>query len=161
MSTETERRIADRYILEEPLGRGGMGVVWRARDTVLQREVAIKRVDVPVSMPAPGVGAVRRRVLREARAAAALNHANAVTVFDVLEEDDHAYIVMELVQAPTLKEVVDSRGPLPPTEAAAVGLGVLDALGAAHARGITHRDVKPANVMLAETGAVEPTELLR
>jgi hypothetical protein len=155
MSTETERRIADRYVLEEPLGRGGMGVVWRARDTVLQREVAIKRVDVPVSMPAPGVGAVRRRVLREARAAAALNHANAVTVFDVLEEDDHAYIVMELVQAPTLKEVVDSRGPLPPSEAAAVGLGVLDALSAAHARGITHRDVKPANVMLAGTGAVK------
>jgi eukaryotic-like serine/threonine-protein kinase len=155
MSTETERRIADRYVLEEPLGKGGMGVVWRARDTVLQREVAIKRVDVPVSMAAPEVGAVRRRVLREARAAAALNHANAVTVFDVLEEDDHAYIVMELVQAPTLKEVVDSRGPLPPSEAAAVGLGVLEALSAAHARGITHRDVKPANVMLAGTGAVK------
>ena len=155
MSTETERRIADRYVLQEPLGKGGMGVVWRARDTVLQREVAIKRVDVPVSMSAPEVGAVRRRVLREARAAAALNHANAVTVFDVLEEDDRAYIVMELVQAPTLKEVVDSRGPLPPSEAAAVGLGVLEALSTAHARGITHRDVKPANVMLAGTGAVK------
>jgi hypothetical protein len=155
MTTETERRIADRYVLQEPLGKGGMGVVWRARDTVLQREVAIKRVDVPVSMSAPEISAVRRRVLREARAAAALNHANVVTVFDVLEEDDHAYIVMELVQAPTLKEVVDSRGPLPPSEAAAVALGVLEALSAAHARGITHRDVKPANVMLAGTGAVK------
>jgi eukaryotic-like serine/threonine-protein kinase len=155
MATETERRIADRYELTEPLGRGGMGVVWRARDTLLERQVAIKQVEVPVSMPGPEISAVRRRVLREARAAAALNHANAVTVFDVLEEDDRAYIVMELVRAPTMKEVVDSSGPMPPHEAARVGLGILDALSAAHARGITHRDVKPANVMLPGDGAVK------
>ncbi|MGH2817818.1 MAG: serine/threonine-protein kinase, partial [Actinomycetota bacterium] len=155
MSTETERRIADRYVLEKPLGRGGMGVVWRARDTLLERQVAIKQVEVPVAMPGPEISAVRRRVLREARAAAALNHANAVTVFDVLEDDDRTYIVMELVRAPTMKELVDSGGPMPPQEAARVGLGILDALGAAHARGITHRDVKPANVMLPEDGAVK------
>jgi serine/threonine protein kinase len=155
MSTETERRIADRYVLEEPLGRGGMGVVWRARDTLLERQVAIKQVEVPVAMPGPETSAARRRVLREARAAAALNHANAVTVFDVLEDDDRAYIVMELVRAPTMKELVDSGGPMPPPEAARVGLGILEALGAAHARGITHRDVKPANVMLPEDGAVK------
>jgi hypothetical protein len=155
MSTETERRIADRYVLEEPLGRGGMGVVWRARDTLLERQVAIKQVEVPVSMPGPEISAVRRRVLREARAAAALNHANAVTVFDVLEEDDRAYIVMELVRAPTMKEIVDSGGPMPPQDAARVGLGILEALSAAHARGITHRDVKPANVMLPGDGGVK------
>jgi eukaryotic-like serine/threonine-protein kinase len=155
MPTETERRIADRYVLEEPLGRGGMGVVWRARDTLLERHVAIKQVEVPVSMPGPEISAVRRRVLREARAAAALNHANAVTVFDVLEDDDRAYIVMELVGAPTMKEIVDAGGPMPPQEAARVGLGILEALSAAHARGITHRDVKPANVMLPEDGAVK------
>jgi hypothetical protein len=155
MPTETERRIADRYVLEEPLGRGGMGVVWRARDTLLERHVAIKQVEVPVSMPGPEISAVRRRVLREARAAAALNHANAVTVFDVLEDDDRAYIVMELVRAPTMKEIVDAGGPMPPQEAARVGLGILAALSAAHSRGITHRDVKPANVMLPEDGAVK------
>jgi hypothetical protein len=144
----TERLIADRYALERILGRGGMGVVWRARDQLLGRDVAIKEVQLPPSLTADDLEAMRARVLREARAAARLNHPNVVTLYDVVQEEGRTFIVMELVEAPTLATVVKQRGPLPPGEVAAIGVQVLDALRAAHRVGIVHRDVKPGNVMV-------------
>jgi tRNA A-37 threonylcarbamoyl transferase component Bud32 len=148
-----ERLIADRYALAAPIGQGGMGVVWRARDTVLGREVAIKEVRLPPTIPESERSSIRARVLREARAAARLNHPNAVTLYDVINQQGHAFIVMELISAPTLAQVVASEGPLDPRRAARIGAGVAGALAAAHAAGIVHRDVKPANVMVLNDGA--------
>jgi tRNA A-37 threonylcarbamoyl transferase component Bud32 len=144
----TERLIADRYARQRILGRGGMGVVWRARDQLLGRDVAVKEVQLPASLTAADLEAMRARVLREARAAARLNHPNVVTLYDVVQEEGRTFIVMELVEAPTLATVVKERGPLPPGEVAAIGVQVLDALRAAHRVGIVHRDVKPGNVMV-------------
>lgn len=144
------RVVAGRFRLIEPLGRGGMGTVWRAEDQVLGRIVALKEVSLPPSLDAPEREAMRERVLREARAAARLSHASAVTVFDVLEEDDYTFIAMEMVDSPTLAGIVEEHGPLDPARAAAIGLSLLDTLEAAHAKGIVHRDVKPANVMVSD-----------
>jgi tRNA A-37 threonylcarbamoyl transferase component Bud32 len=129
-----------------------MGTVWRATDTLLQRPVAVKEVQLPVAVPEEEREVTRSRVLREARAAARISHPGAVTVFDVVEEEGRPYIVMELVEAPTLEEVVRSDGPLDEARAATIGLEILGALEAAHAQGIVHRDVKPANVMLPSAG---------
>src|SRR5919197_1726237 len=148
-----ERLIADRYALEAPIGQGGMGVVWRARDNLLGREVAIKEVRVPPTVPDSGRDSMRARVLREARAAARLNHPGAVTLYDVINEQGHAFIVMELINAPTLAQVVANEGPLEPRRAARIGAQVAAALAAAHQAGIVHRDVKPANVMVVRDGA--------
>ncbi|MDQ3940688.1 MAG: protein kinase [Actinomycetota bacterium] len=144
----SERVIADRYSLDSPLGRGGMGVVWRAEDTLLGRGVAVKEVELPHAVAPEERESIRKRVMREARAAARLNHPNAVTVYDVVEAEGKAFIVMELIRGRTLADVVKEDGPLAPKETAEIGLAVLDALEAAHAEGIVHRDVKPANVMI-------------
>jgi eukaryotic-like serine/threonine-protein kinase len=148
-----ERLIADRYALAAPIGQGGMGIVWRARDTVLGREVAIKEVRLPPTIPDSERSSMRARVLREARAAARLNHPNAVTLYDVINEQGHAFIVMELISAPTLAHLVASEGPLDPRRVARIGAGVAGALAAAHNVGIVHRDVKPANVMVLNGAA--------
>ena len=146
------RLIADRYALEHPIGRGGMGVVWQARDRLLDREVAIKEVTVPDTVPKAERDSLRARVMREARAAARLSHPGAITLFDVLDEPDRAFIVMELVRARTLAEIVATEGPLPPERVARIGLQIASTLDAAHRAGIVHRDVKPANVMVDEDG---------
>jgi hypothetical protein len=151
-SQETGRLVGSRYALEAPLGSGGMGTVWRATDRLLRRAVAVKEVQLPPTLPERERAVARSRVLREARAAASISHPGAVIVYDVVEEEDRPYIVMELVEAPTLDEVVRREGPLDGRRAARVGLEVLGALEAAHARGIVHRDVKPANVMLPARG---------
>jgi serine/threonine protein kinase len=148
-----ERLIANRYALAVPIGQGGMGVVWRAQDTLLGREVAIKEVRLPPTIPDSERSSMRARVLREARAAARLNHPGVVTLYDVINEQGHAFIVMELINAPTLAQVVAQRGPLDPRRAAGVGAQVAAALAAAHQAGIVHRDVKPANVMVVGDGA--------
>lgn len=127
-----------------------MGTVWRAQDNVLGRMVALKEVQLPTNLTPEGRGEVRERVIREARAAAKLSHPSAVTVYDVIEEDNHIYIAMELVSSPTLRELVEQDGPFSPERAAKAGLAVLDALEVAHASGIVHRDVKPANIMVGE-----------
>jgi hypothetical protein len=152
------RLVAGRYRLESQVGSGGMGIVWRARDEVLDRDVAVKEVLSP-----PGLGEGERRTLyqramREARSAARLSHPGIVTVHDVVEEDGRPWVVMELVHARSLQEVLDSEGPLPPRQVADIGRQVLLALGTAHAVGILHRDVKPSNVLLADDDRVVLTD---
>ncbi|HVF20147.1 MAG TPA: serine/threonine-protein kinase [Mycobacteriales bacterium] len=144
----TERLIADRYLLREQVGRGGMGVVWRADDQVLGRTVAVKEVHLQPGLTDDERRAVQRRVMREARAAASLNHVGAVTVYDVVEDGEQAYIVMELIEAPTLADLIVERGALPTAEVTRIGVAVCDVLAVAHDRGIVHRDLKPANVMV-------------
>lgn len=148
---DTGERIADRYALNETLGSGGMGVVWRAHDELLQRDVAIKEVRFPPGLPQDQRDSISKRVMREARASASLNHPNAVAVFDVIQGDGKAFIVMELIDAPTLADVVKEQR-FTSQRVAEVGLQILNALEAAHAQGIVHRDVKPANVMFPEGG---------
>jgi serine/threonine protein kinase len=132
-----------------------MGLVWRAEDTLLNRPVAVKEVEIPAGLPDDEREALEARVMREARAAARLNHPNVVTVFDVVEDEGRTFIVMELIEAPTLAEMVENQGALSPERAREVGLEVLSAIEAAHTEGIVHRDVKPGNVMIPPTGRVK------
>jgi serine/threonine protein kinase len=149
--------IDGRFELLEPLGGGGMGVVWRARDTMLQRDVALKEVrtsdQAPFNDDPVAAHVLRERVLREARALARLHHANVVTIFHIVDSAAlrHPWLVMELVSGGSLEDRL-KHGPLLPHEAARIGRGVLSALRAAHAAGIQHRDVKPANVLLRPDG---------
>ncbi|MGI5205558.1 serine/threonine-protein kinase [Spirillospora sp. CA-108201] len=143
------RELLDRYRLTEPLGRGGMGTVWRAHDTRLGREVAAKQLRLPPELDSEQRASMTARLDREARAAARLRHPGIVTVHDlVVAEDGQPWIIMELVPGRSLAELLAREGPLPPERAAALGLQILDALEAAHRAGIVHRDLKPANVML-------------
>jgi serine/threonine protein kinase len=140
--------LARRYRLLGQVGRGGMGRVWRAHDDLLHREVAVKEVIFPPGLTGSEREVLVERTLREARSAARLSHPGIVTVHDVVEEDDRPWIVMELVRARSLQEVIDEDGRLPVTKVAEIGSQMLAALRAAHASGVLHRDVKPANVLL-------------
>ncbi|NBE93285.1 hypothetical protein FE391_10330 [Nonomuraea sp. KC401] len=150
------RVIAERYRLLAPLGAGGAGTVWRAHDMVLGRDVAVKEVRLPAD-PARRDRALTD-TLREARAAASLNHPAIVTVHDVIAEQGQPWIVMDLLPGRSLADRLHESGRLPPGQVAAVGLRVLDALEAAHQRGILHRDVKPGNVMLTDSGEAVLTD---
>jgi serine/threonine protein kinase len=154
----SERVIAGRYRLLSPLGEGGMGTVWRARDEVLHREVAVKEVRAPAGLPASDVERMYARLEREAWAAARIADRNVVTVYDVATEDGRPWIVMELVRGLSLAEVLDAEGPVTPRRAARNGAAVLAALRAAHTAGVLHRDVKPANVLIANDGRVVLTD---
>ncbi|GAA0314222.1 hypothetical protein GCM10010302_61710 [Streptomyces polychromogenes] len=144
--------IAGRYRLGKRLGRGGMGTVWRASDELLGRAVAVKELHV-------GEGKETTGALREARTVAQIKHPHVVVVHDVVEDDGRPYIVMELVEGGSLADRLTGRGPLDAGEAARVGLALLGALSAAHERGVLHRDVKPANVLMeAGTGRVVLTD---
>ncbi|MGW1149254.1 serine/threonine-protein kinase, partial [Streptomyces sp. NPDC002454] len=158
--------IDDRFELLERLGAGGMGTVWRARDAVLGREVALKEVRASSpTLSAQGSAVSRERVLREARALARVRHPHVVTIHQIVQplpapgtdELPQPWLVMELVPGRTLQDRTAER-PLAPAEAARLGRQVLSALCAAHAVGIHHRDVKPANVMLREDGSAVLTD---
>ncbi|MFD9372827.1 serine/threonine-protein kinase [Streptomyces sp. NPDC060020] len=149
-----ERLIAGRYRLLSRLGEGGMGTVWRARDETLHREVAVKEVRAPAHLRAGDIARMYSRLEREAWAAARIPDRNVVTVHDVVMEDDRPWIVMELIRGQSLADLLRAEGPLTPRHAAHIGAEVLSALRAAHAVGVEHRDVKPANVLLAEDGRV-------
>src|SRR5262245_22050668 len=144
--------VAGRYRLLDHFGRGAMGIVWRGRDELLDREVAIKQIVLPPMASVAEARAGYQRTLREARTAARLNHPGVVKVFDVVEEDDMPWIVMELIRARPLDQVIAEDGPLPPKQAAQLGLSLLDALSNAHKAGVLHRDVKPSNVLISPEG---------
>ncbi|MGR4884488.1 serine/threonine-protein kinase [Streptomyces sp. LARHCF249] len=149
-----DRVIAGRYRLLDPLGRGGMGIVWRARDEVLAREVAVKEVRAPAGLEPAELQRMYRRLEREAWAAARVSHRGVVTVYDVASEDGRPWIVMELVRGLTLADVLEAEGPMTPQRAAHLGEQVLAALRSAHEAGVLHRDVKPGNVLIANDGRV-------
>ncbi|MFJ3511911.1 serine/threonine-protein kinase [Streptomyces luteogriseus] len=153
-----ERVIAGRYRLLAPLGEGGMGTVWRARDEVLHREVAVKEVRAPSGLAGDDVQRMYARLEREAWAAARVANRNVVTVYDVATDDDRPWIVMELVRGLSLAEVLDAEGPMEPQRAAHIGAEVLAALRSAHEAGVLHRDVKPANVLISNDGRIVLTD---
>jgi eukaryotic-like serine/threonine-protein kinase len=144
--------IGARYALRTAIGHGGMGTVWRATDTLLRRDVAVKEVLLPQGMAASDRDAMYQRTLREARAAAALSHPAVVQVYDVVTEGGRPWIVMELLQARSLAEIIVEDGPLAPRAVAKIGIALLGALEVAHAAGVLHRDVKPANVLICVDG---------
>ncbi|MGW7496058.1 serine/threonine-protein kinase [Streptomyces luteogriseus] len=153
-----ERVIAGRYRLLAPLGEGGMGTVWRARDEVLHREVAVKEVRAPSGLAGDDVQRMYARLEREAWAAARVANRNVVTVYDVATDDGRPWIVMELVRGLSLAEVLDAEGPMEPQRAAHIGAEVLAALRSAHEAGVLHRDVKPANVLISNDGRIVLTD---
>ena len=156
--TETGRLLSGRYRLCTVIGQGGMGVVWQARDELLQRDVAVKELVWPPHFTEVEQEMACRRAVREAQMAGRLAHVNVVRIYDILQEDGHPWIIMELLPYQSLRDLVRADGPLAPARAARVGLGVLAALGAAHAEGVLHRDVKPANILVGPDGRVVLTD---
>ncbi|WP_407560626.1 serine/threonine-protein kinase [Streptomyces sp. 184] len=154
----TGRLLAGRYRIGEVLGRGGMGTVWRATDEVLGRAVAVKELRFPTSVDEDEKRRLITRTLREAKAIARIRNTGAVTVYDVVDEDDRPWIVMELIEGRSLSDATREDGPLTPRRAAEVGLAVLDVLRSAHREGILHRDVKPSNVLISDDGRVVLTD---
>ncbi|MEG8274859.1 serine/threonine protein kinase [Streptomyces sp. AHA2] len=154
----TGRLLAGRYRVTGRLGRGGMGVVWKAVDEVLGREVAVKELRTYTDVAGPELAALRLRMQREARAAARVRHPGVVAVHDIAEADGRPLIIMELVDGPSLDDVLRERGTLDPREAAGIGAEVMDALAAAHRAGVLHRDVKPGNILLDRSGRVVLTD---
>jgi serine/threonine protein kinase len=152
------RTVGRRYTLRSSVGSGGMGTVWRAFDELLRREVAVKEVLLPPGIPAPERSVLCERTLREARAAAALNHPAVIRVYDVVNDGDRPWIVMELLDAASLADTLRDEGPLPYDRVAEIGLAVLGALEAAHRVGVLHRDVKPGNVLLGNDARVTLTD---
>ncbi|WP_370462390.1 serine/threonine-protein kinase [Nocardiopsis sp. FR6] len=151
------RLLKGRYQLVSEIARGGVGTVWRASDLVIDREVAVKELRLPADLSRSERESLLQRTTREARVAGRLTHPSLVTVLDVVDEDDRPWIVMELVEASTLEELIRV-GPLPYQRVAEIGLQLIDALKVAHNEGIVHRDVKPDNVMISQTGRVVLTD---
>jgi eukaryotic-like serine/threonine-protein kinase len=155
---QQQRVVAHRYTLLAELGRGAMGVVWRAQDQVLGRAVALKELHPPQGVAAEEFSVLEERMLREARTAGRLNHPAVVTVYDIVRENGHTFLAMELVDALDLATIVQRHGPRDSTWMAGVALQVLGALETAHQAGIVHRDVKPSNIMVRPDGAVKLTD---
>ena len=152
------RLLARRYRLLTDVGHGGMGTVWHAHDEILGRDVAVKEVILPRGLSEEEREVHHKRTFREARTAARLAHPSVVTVFDVVEEDGRPWIIMELIQAPSLDEVIKDEGRLSPLRAAQIGRQMLGALHTAHEAGVLHRDVKPSNVLVAAGDRVVLTD---
>lgn len=155
---DEQRRIGGRYRLASQLGSGAMGTVWAAYDDVLQRRVAVKELRVPPGVPAQEAMDMRERIMREARALGGLSHPNVIMVFDVVDVEGEPMVVMELVPSRNLAELIGEKGSLTHQEAAIVGFATASGLRAAHRAGITHRDVKPGNVLIADDGRVKLTD---
>ena len=153
-----QRVIAGRYRLRRLLGQGSMGTVWEAYDEFLHRPVAVKEVRLPPGIARADADELRERTLREARAIAVVSHPNVITLHDVAREGDEPFVVMEYMQARSLAELLREFGPLEVPQAATVGYAIAAGLAAAHQAGITHRDVKPGNVLVAEDGRVKLTD---
>ncbi|MEU1732624.1 serine/threonine-protein kinase [Streptosporangium sp. NPDC020145] len=158
MPEQQTRVLADRYELITPLGRGTMGTVWRAHDRSLGREVAIKEIRQEPGLSEAQRAELRERMIREGRTAARISHPSVATVHDAIVEDGSPWIIMELVQARSLEQVIEEEGPLPPRLVAEIGVDLIGALRAAHDQGILHRDVKPGNVLVTESGRVVLTD---
>ncbi|WP_035307149.1 serine/threonine-protein kinase [Actinokineospora inagensis] len=150
--------VAGRYRLEEAVGSGAMGMVWRARDERLERVIALKRLIIRPGLTPAQTDEARRRAMREARIAARLQHRNAIAMLDVAEHDGDPCLVMEFLPSRSLSAVLAEEGTLPPEQVAAIGSQVAAALAAAHAAGIVHRDVKPGNILLGANGTVKITD---
>jgi len=153
--TAPGRLVAGRYRLQSQIGGGGMGAVWLAQDELLGRRVAVKQVLTAAGVSAEEADQQRQRALREGRIAARLSHPHAISVYDVALEHGQPWLVMEYLPSRSLAEVLSEDGVLRVDQAAQVGAQVADALAATHAAGIVHRDVKPANILIGEGGAVE------
>ncbi len=153
MSAALPTRIG-RYVIESELGRGMMGVVYRARDPELDRAIALKTISLAFAVPEEERSAFEKRFLAEARAAAKLSHPAIVVVHDVGRDTESGalYIALEMLRGRTLEEIVRASGPLPWPEAVRLGVRLAEALGHAHHAGVIHRDVKPANVMMIGPG---------
>jgi eukaryotic-like serine/threonine-protein kinase len=150
--------IAGRYRLISAVGGGSMGVVWRARDEKLGRDVAVKELRPDTTMSGAEVRQSHLRARREGRIAARLQHPNAVTVYDVAEHDGRPYLIMEFVPSSGLGEILSTGTVLPPAEVGRIGAQLASALAAAHAVGIVHRDIKPGNVLMTASGGVKLTD---
>jgi eukaryotic-like serine/threonine-protein kinase len=158
-SDDTPVRVGGRYRLDERIGAGAMGAVWRATDELLNRTVAVKELLAAAAPPtAAGIDALeesRQRILREGRIGARLQHPHVISMFDVVVHEDRPWLVMEYLPSRSLAQVLGEKGPLPPQEVADIGRQVADGLAAAHVAGVTHRDVKPGNVLIADDGRVK------
>ncbi|WP_051760500.1 serine/threonine-protein kinase [Herbidospora cretacea] len=158
MAESIGERLASRYLLLRPLGSGGMGTVWLAHDEMLDREVAVKELRVPDGMGERERAELVTRVMREAEVTARLRHPAVVSVHDVLVEDGRPWIVMERLNGRPLSAEISAHGGLQPGAVAEIGARMVDALSAAHAHGVQHRDVKPGNVFLTVDGRVVLTD---
>ncbi|WP_067606928.1 serine/threonine-protein kinase [Nocardiopsis listeri] len=158
MSSNSEQRIADRYVLRRELGRGGMGIVWEAYDTALDRVVAIKQVLLPGHFTDAERHDAHARVRREARSAARVNHPTVITIHDVFEHEHDPWVVMELVEGGSLQDMLSAEGALSPDRVAEIAVSLLEAVRAADAAGVLHRDIKPGNIMMSADGRVILTD---
>ncbi len=156
--TPETARIGNRYRLDERIGAGAMGAVWRGTDELLNRTVAVKELLAAALPSADQLEESRQRILREGRIGARLQHAHVISMFDVVVHDERPWLVMEYLPSRSMAAVLAEKGPMSPREAAAIGRQVADGLSAAHAAGVVHRDVKPGNVLIAEDGRAKITD---
>ncbi|GAB2747053.1 hypothetical protein GCM10027174_21510 [Salinifilum aidingensis] len=152
------RLVAGRYRVQRSIGSGAMGVVWECVDERLHRTVAVKQLLLEPGLDPGEADEARQRAMREGRIAARLQHPNAISVYDVAEDEGQPVLVMEFLPSTSLAKMMSEHGPLPPREVARIGSQVASALGAAHSAGVIHRDIKPGNILLGDDGTVKITD---